>query len=31
MTGWRARLLHTGSVVFVQLLIYDFIRDALAR
>lgn len=30
MTGWRARLAHITSIVFVQLLVYDAVKDLLA-
>lgn len=30
-TGWRQRLLHTGSIVFTQLLAYDFAKDLLGH
>jgi len=31
MMGWRARLAHITSIVFVQLLVYDAVKGALVR
>ena len=30
MTGWRARIAHVASIVFIQLLVYDAVKDFLA-